>query len=232
MIKKLVFLFGFFASINIGYTQILEPKFLLDSLKQKLNKINDYSADVKIKLNVSFIKIPVREAKVYYKKPDKIKLKSTGFALLPKKGINFSLASILNKPYTSVWVKREKVNGIICDVLKIIPLEDNPEILLATIWINRNRQLMYKVEANSKANGSFVIDFDYQNNNVLDLPSKLNFTFEINKMSLPMGITGDFDSDKSKDSKNTTKKATLSLIYSNYLVNKGIPNSFFEEDSK
>jgi hypothetical protein len=51
-------------------------------------------------------------------------------------------------------------------------------------------------------------------------------------MSLPMGITGDFDSDKAPEKNNKPQKATLSLIYSNYLVNKGIPDSFFTEENK
>jgi hypothetical protein len=213
--------------------QISEPKLLLDSINTKLNRVNDYSADVKIKLNVSFIKIPVKEAKVFYKKPDKIKMKSTGFALLPKKGINFSLAALLNKSYTSVWIKKETINGTSCDVIKIIPLVEDQDILLATVWIDRKKQLLLKVDANTKSNGSFLIDFVYNlKSNVFDLPEKLNFTFEVNKMSLPMGITGDFDSDKAPEKNNKPQKATLSLIYSNYIVNKGIPDSFFVEETK
>ncbi len=213
--------------------QISEPKLLLDSINSKLNKVNDYSADVKIKLNVSFIKIPVKEAKVFYKKPDKIKMKSTGFALLPKKGINFSLAALLNKSYTSVWIKKELINGNNCDVIKIIPLTEEQDILLATVWIDRKKQLLLRVDANTKSSGSFLIDFVYNSiTNVFDLPEKLNFTFDVNKMSLPMGITGDFDSDKAPEKNNKPQKATLSLIYSNYLVNKGIPDSFFTEENK
>jgi outer membrane lipoprotein-sorting protein len=213
--------------------QISEPKLLLDSINSKLNKVNDYSADVKIKLNVSFIKIPVKEAKVFYKKPDKIKMKSTGFALLPKKGINFSLAALLNKSYTSVWIKKELINGNNCDVIKIIPLTEEQDILLATVWIDRKKQLLLRVDANTKSNGSFLIDFVYNSiTNVFDLPEKLKFTFDVNKMSLPMGITGDFDSDKAPEKNNKPQKATLSLIYSNYLVNKGIPDSFFTEENK
>jgi hypothetical protein len=89
------------------------------------------------------------------------------------------------------------------------------------------------VDANTKSNGSFLIDFVYNSiTNVFDLPEKLNFTFDVNKMSLPMGITGDFDSDKAPEKNNKPQKATLSLIYSNYLVNKGIPDSFFTEENK
>lgn len=213
--------------------QISEPKLLLDSINTKLNRVNDYSADVKIKLNVSFIKIPVKEAKVFYKKPDKIKMKSTGFALLPKKGINFSLAALLNKSYTSVWIKKEQIKGNSCDVIKIIPLVEDQDILLATVWIDRKKQLLLRVDANTKSNGSFLIDFVYNSGtNVFDLPEKLHFTFEVNKMSLPMGITGDFDSDKAPEKNSKPQKAILSLIYSNYLVNKGIPDSFFAEENK
>ena len=58
---------------------IENPSPMLDSLKTKLSMVKDYSADVKISLNVSFIRIPVRTAKVFYKKPDKVRIKSPAF---------------------------------------------------------------------------------------------------------------------------------------------------------
>lgn len=231
-IAKNIFLVLFITPF-FSNAQIENPKGLLDSLKNKLNKVNDYSAKVKINLNVTFIKIPVREAVVFYKKPDKIKMKAKGFAMLPKQGVNFSLVDLLNKPYTAVWIKQEKVNNKVCEVIKIIPLDDQPEIIVATAYIERASKLLYKIDANTAKNGSFKLDFNYPAlPNPFDLPEKLNFTFEVNKMSLPMGITGDFDNDKPKEKDNKPQKATLSLTYTDYKVNKGIPDEVFADEKK
>ena len=66
-----------------------------------------------------------------------------------------------------------------------------------------------------------------------DMPSALQFTFDVNKTSLPVAISGDFDSDKAKvKDDGKPKKAILTLNYSNYKINTGIPDSFFVEEKK
>jgi outer membrane lipoprotein-sorting protein len=211
--------------------QEFNPQPLLDSVKNKFNKVNDYTADIKIKVNVSFIKIPVKEGKLYFKKPDKVKLVSKGFAMLPKRGMNFTFNELFEKKYNAIFVKNEIINKLNTYVIKIIPLDDLSDILLATIWIDRKTQTIRKIDAVSKSNGNFVTLFDYPiKANPFDLPSQLTFTFEVTKANLPMGVTGDFGSDKPKVKDNKPQKATLNIIYANYNVNKGIADSFFRDE--
>ena len=212
--------------------QSFEPRPLLDSLQRRINLVNDYQADVRIKLDVSFIRIPVRRARVFYKRPDKMRLKAKGFALLPKRGMQFSLGNLLAKPYTAIWVRNEQFQGQPCAVVKVIPLDDNPEVLMATLFINRKAQRLCKAEGNTAAGGAFSIRFGYPDApNPFDLPGTLEFTFDVNKMALPMGITGDFDSERPSAKQKGPQRATLQLLYSNYLVNKGIPESIFREEA-
>lgn len=211
--------------------QDFNPQPLLDSVKNKFNKVNDYTADIKIKVNVTFIKIPVKEGKLYFKKPDKIKLVSKGFAMLPKRGMNFTFNELFEKKYNAIFIKNEIINKVNTYVLKIIPLDDQADILLATIWVDRKTQTIRKIDAVSKSNGNFVTLFDYPlKANPFDLPSQLTFTFEVTKTTLPMGVTGDFDSEKPKVKDNKPQKATLNISYANYIVNKGIADSFFKEE--
>ena len=217
--------------VNSCKAQEFNPQPLLDSVKNKFNKVNDYTADIKIKVNVTFIKIPVKEGKLYFKKPDKIKLVSKGFAMLPKRGMNFTFNELFEKKYNAIFIKNEIINKINTYVLKIIPLDDSADILLATIWIDRKTQNIMKIDAVSKSNGNFVTLFDYPSKaNPFDLPSQLTFTFEVTKATLPMGVTGDFGGEKPKVKDNKPQKATLSISYTNYLVNKGIADSFFKEE--
>lgn len=216
---------------RVSLAQDFNPQPLLDSVKNKFNKVNDYTADIKIKVNVSFIKIPVKEGKLYFKKPDKVKLVSKGFAMLPKRGMNFTFNELFDKKYNAIFIKNEMINKVNTYVIKIIPLDDLSDILLATIWIDRKTQSIRKIDAVSKSNGNFVTLFDYPlKANPFDLPSQLTFTFDVTKANLPMGVTGDFGSDKPKVKDNNPQKATLSISYANYLVNKGIADSFFKDE--
>ena len=195
--------------------------------------MKDYSADIKIKLDVDFIKIPIREAKIYFKQPDKLKMKSTGFALLPKRGLNFSVGDLLDKKYQAIYIKNEVLNKTITMIIKIVPLDDKSEILLATLWIDRSKQLIRKIDATTKSSGSFTIAFDYAlPANPLDLAKSLTFDFDVTKMDIPAAMSGDYNSEKPKENKKGPTKGRILLSYSNYSVNKGIPDSFFEEDKK
>ncbi|HRG58784.1 MAG TPA: hypothetical protein PK323_07470 [Bacteroidia bacterium] len=232
-----LFIFSIFVQIVLNVTSIFaqdyNPQPLLDSVKNKFNKVNDYTADIKIKVNVSFLKIPVKEGKLYFKKPDKVKLVSKGFAMLPKRGMNFTFNELFEKKYNAIFVKNEICNKVITYVIKIIPLDDAADILLATLWIDRKTQTIIKIDAISKSNGSFVTSFNYPHQpNPFNLPSELIFTFDVTKATLPMGVTGDFDAEKPKSKDNKPQKATLSISYSNYEVNKGITDSFFKDDKK
>jgi hypothetical protein len=233
MHKRIVCLLILFLGVNTLLRADVNPAPLLDSIKTNLNKVNDYSASVNIKVNVSFIKIPVKEGVLYYKKPDKVKLESKGFAMLPKKGMNFGLNELFSKPYSSIFVREEKIKNKTMMLVKVIPMDDESDIVLATLWINRAEQKIYKVEAVSKSSGKSLVEFVYPEvANPFHFPSSLIFTFEVNKAVLPMGVTGDFDNVKPKDDDGKPKKAILTVNYSNYKVNQGLSDQMFIEEKK
>ncbi len=47
---------------------------LIKKVKAKLDKVNDYIAEGRMKTDVAFIKAPAGKVKVYFKKPNKFKL--------------------------------------------------------------------------------------------------------------------------------------------------------------
>jgi len=51
---------------------------LVTKVKAKLDQVNDYEADGNMKTDVSFIKAPIGKVKVYFKKPNKFRLKKRG----------------------------------------------------------------------------------------------------------------------------------------------------------
>ena len=60
---------------------------LVMKVKAKLDQVNDYEADGRMKTDVAFIKAPIGKVKVFYKKPNKFRLKKDGgISLLPKGG--------------------------------------------------------------------------------------------------------------------------------------------------
>lgn len=217
------------------FPQNKDPEKILQKVKAEYEKIEDYQVDVKIKVDVYFLKMPDRTATIFYKKPDKFNIESEGFALLPKEGFSFSPLSLLNSRYTSFYEKEDTIKGIVTSVIKVIPLESSSDVILSTLWIDAKKNIIIKIESSRKPSGNFSIDFDYlKTKEGFYLPSSMIFSFSIDKSVLPGGfdIESDSPSKKSISDSANTKKGTVYLNYSNYVVNKGIPDEVFNKKDR
>src|SRR6185295_3800183 len=88
----LAILFSLFYFMNAGGQT---PEEIIQKIKTKLEKINDYQAEGKMKTNVAFIKAPVATVQVFYKKPDKLLiLNETGISFIPKGSVNININNV------------------------------------------------------------------------------------------------------------------------------------------
>ncbi|NUN07654.1 MAG: hypothetical protein HUU54_00585 [Ignavibacteriaceae bacterium] len=229
MLKFILSLILFTSIITVPQTK--DPDEILDRVKDRFKKVKDYEVDVKIKIDVDFLKVPENKAKILFKQPDKIRIKSDGFALLPKKGLNFSPVSLLSTNFTSFYERDEIIDGNNTAVIKVIPLGESPEIVLSTIWVDRKSFVIRRVESTTKLEGTFNINLAYDQKMISDfpLPSSMIFTFDISKVAIPRGFTGDVSNERQLKKKNRMTKGTVNIYYSDYKINKGISDKEFME---
>ena len=205
---------------------------IIENLVSKYNSIQDYVVDVTISVDVEFLKVPDSQAKIYFEQPDKVHMESDGFAMLPKHGLEFSPNSLLKNDYTALYEKDVLLNETKCSIVKIIPSGSESEVILTTLWIDQKKDRIVKIESTTKTNGTFTIDFSYDNNQQFPLPSKIIFAFNLDKMNIPSAITGEPDNEKSDLKKKNTDSRTrgkVSVNYTNYRINKGIDDAIFQK---
>ena len=85
ILKKILLSISVFVFFNIYIAQ--DANQLLNGVINKINMVKDYSADVNIKADIPLIKILPVKAKIYFKKPNKFKVKSKSIAILPKQNM-------------------------------------------------------------------------------------------------------------------------------------------------
>jgi len=227
-----ILLFLLLISFNFSTAQKKDPDKILEEAKKTFEQVNDYVVDINIKVDVDFLKVPETEAKIYYKEPNKVHLESDGFALLPKDGMDFSPLGLLKDEYTAIYERTDTIEGNKTDVVKVIPLGDANDIILTTLWIDESMHIIRKVESTPKIGGTFKIELKYDiSKTEFPLPSSMIFTFNIDRMNLPKGMGGELNENKPKDEKKTST-GKVYITYKNYKVNKGIPDSVFEEKKK
>jgi outer membrane lipoprotein-sorting protein len=225
--NKLVVLIILLAGLN--FSQSKDPDLILRRVKDSFNKVKDYEVDVQVKVEVESVKVPDTKAKIYFKQPDKINFESEGFAMLPKEGINFSPMSFLKKDYSALYQKEDNVDGYQVSVIKVIPVSDQSDIVLTTLWVDQSKNIIRKVESTTKTNGTFTIDLKYdETSKDYYLPNSMIFGFNIDKMNLPKTLSGEADAESRKSLGKTTT-GRVYITYSNYKVNKGISDKIFEK---
>jgi len=232
--RKLKFIFLFLMiifSVSEFSPQSTDPDEILDGVKEAFKKIEDYEVDIRVKIDVDFLKVPDSEARLYFKQPNKIHVESEKFALLPRQGLDFSPLGLISGKYTALYEQEDTIRNIPTSVVKIIPLGNDGDIILSTFWVDQTRNLIIRVESTKKPTGTFTIDFTYEKyDDHYELPSKMEFTFTFDRMMFPRGMDGQSDDDDSNDkSDNTTGK--VYITYANYKVNQGLPDELFETEN-
>jgi outer membrane lipoprotein-sorting protein len=225
--KKFIAIILLFSSLA-SFSQPKDADAVLGSLKKKYSAIKDYTVDATILVDVWFLNMPIKKAKIYYKYPDKVHIATTGFALLPKRAASFDPTAFIGNNFTAVYMKSEKLGSTVVDVIKTIPEDANSEVILSTFWIDVKKMQIRKLEINSKSGGNFLVEMDY-NNLPFDLPQKLNVAFDVKEMNMPKTMSGEMPKKDKSAKKKGDGKGKVTITYSNYRVNKGIDDKIFKE---
>lgn len=211
---------------------------LFYKMRDKLELVKDYVADVKMKINVSYMRVPQLNGKVYFKAPDKMKLeRKGGISILPKKGINLTLNSILPEGQDLVVIEGgyEELDGEKYRIIKVIPNNDPNGVVLTKLWVDEARLLTVHTETTTRDNGTIEMDLTFGDYAKQSLPDKVVFIIDVKDYKLPQGLTMDYNTDQDampKQGKNKRTKGKIEINYLNYSINQGLSDNIFADKGK
>ncbi len=199
----------------------------MERLKEQNQKVRSFTADVEIDVDVSFIQIPIKKGKVYYQAPDKFRFRSSGFTLLPKKGFNFTVNEILWSESMALYAGDDSIGSKI----KIVPLSDSADFILATAWIDTTIPRLKQLDISSTNQGNILMQFEYGDGKY-ELPIETKLSFEVKQLDIPMKFMGNASIDRSKFQGDKTT-GTVRIKYDQLEVNIPIdPNIFREKEAE
>ena len=208
---------------------------LVQKVKAKLDLVNDYVAEGRMKTDVAFIKAPIGKIRVYFKRPDLFKLKrQNGISILPKGGVSVSLSSIIStKDYIALAAGNAIVDGVNTRIVKLLPVNENSEIILTTLYIDEAALLVKKAITTTKENGTYEMQLFYGQYAGYGLPDKVIFAFNTKDYKMPKGITLEFEDNEKPTEADRLKgrKGKLEITYTSYMINKGLDNSIFKQSN-
>jgi len=205
---------------------------LINKVKAKLDQVNDYVAKGTLKTDVTFIKAPAGKITMYFKKPDKFKLKKDGgISILPKGGVTVNLNSIITSSnYVALAAGESIIDSAKTKIVKLLPTDENSNIILSTLYIDEANLLIRKAVTTTKENGTYEINMSYGKYSNYALPDKVIFSFNTKDYKLPKGITLEFEgNEKSSDiDKLKNKKGKVEITYIYYTINQGVDDGVFK----
>lgn len=205
---------------------------VIAKVKAKLEKVNDYEAKGKMKTNVIFIKAPIANVKVYYKKPNKLRINNeSGISFIPKGSVNINLNNIFinTEGFDMLDMGKEDKTGF--RIIKLLPRDESSDVVLSTVYIDEKQSLIRKAKTTTKENGTYELEMSYGKYAAYGLADKVNFQFNTKDYKLPKGITFDYDDGSKKEAnpdKLKTKKGEVEIVYSSYIINKGVSDTVFK----
>lgn len=87
---------GLLCLLTGALSQELTVAAIEDSMVARFNRVEDYTVQVKISVTMPRFRMPAKRVKLYYKRPDRVKVEAEGFAVVPRTGLTFSPSEMMD----------------------------------------------------------------------------------------------------------------------------------------
>ena len=202
---------------------------LLAKVQARLAGVSDYTAEGVMKTDVSFMKVPDARITVYYKQPDRFKIKKQdGISIIPKGGVNVNLTTLFaGNRYTAVGEGKGTLHGTAVAVVKLLPLNEQSDVVVSTLYIDEKMYLIRKAVITTRENGTYEMEMSYGKYANRGLPDKVSFIFSTKDYKLPKGLAIDYDAGEKPRNTTTNEKGKIEISYTSYAINTGLSNDIF-----
>lgn len=233
-----------FVTIKAQDTELEEIK---NNIITQFSKIDDYQVDINIKINMTGFRMPKKKIKMFFKKPDKLNIKTNGFAIIPKTGINnnpnelFEMFNYITEVNRTIRNNKQFyfITGIVNPDSIDVPIKnfqsENANITMSLL-IDAKEWIITEVDIILDKEKIFSIKTDYINIDNIMVPEKTNLSIGIKEISriknnfnndLLFNSDNDFIKASGLNLKNDEFKGEISLEFSNYIINQGIDDNLF-----
>ena len=244
--KKYNYIFFIFLFTSIK-SQNTDLDIVKSNIITQFSKIEDYQVDINIKINMTGFRMPKKKIKMFFKKPDKLSIKTNGFAIIPKTGINnnpnelFKMFNYINEVNRTIRDNKQFyfISGIVNQDSIDMPIKNfksEESNVKMSLLIDAKEWIITEVDIFLDKEQTFSIRTDYININNIMVPEKTKLIIGIKEISrIKNNFNDDLlfnsDNDLAKASgfnlKNDEFKGEISMKFSNYIINQGIDDQIF-----
>ena len=219
---------------------------LILNTEQQYQKVSDFQVEMEINLNVPGFRMPKKKFKVFFKQPNKVKINTKGFGVLPKTGLftspsdNFdNLTSLTLLNYNENPNEITISGKLITDSLKVKMPNEYARLTFipsvdvkidTTKWVIKSvTTRIDTLKIMQIKNKYSQVDGDYF------LPTTSTVEYFIKDAKLSKWLNKDISTVIGKDQKlkaqnNDLVEGNIKINYNKYKVNRGIPDKVFKKN--
>ena len=246
MRRHIISLLTFIALCNLLHSSDILLDEIILKTNEEFEKVSDFQAKMTVSLDVPGLRMPKKEYRAYYKRPNKFKATTKGFGVLPNTGLftspkdNFdNLKDMnINQDQTKTRNNQIMISGtLITDSLKAkfpneyAKLSFNP---IVDVVVDTSKWLITSVTSRIDTLKLFQINNDYElYENKYYLPSTSTVEYFIKDMKLANWLKDDIPSmigaNQQIKINQDIVKGMITVKYSDYLINKNLPDYIFKK---
>jgi hypothetical protein len=185
-------------------------------IKHRMDSIDQFTTNLKLVVDISFIQMPAKYAFMTYKKGQPATFTSDNFVMIPKRGLDLTLSKIFEYPIITVDRGTQTKNGKQFKTINVIPTDERADYSIATLVIDLGNRRITESEINTKKDGTYTLIMKYENEKMI-LPSLLEVDFEMERIKIPLNFMGkDSYIEKNKMHADDVKTGKIFLQLTNY----------------
>jgi len=243
MIFKILFLF---LLTNSNAFSNENPEYIIKKTDDQFREINNYQVDMVISIAIPAFRMPKKKYKVYFKQPDKIKVKSRGFGLLPKTGMftspieNFS--NLSNIRFSKNFSRTNPneimlVGDLVLDSLALdVPNEYARLTFKPSVDVKVDTQNWVITQVLTKIDTVKIMEinnfYDFVDDSFY-MPVRSTVEYYVKDARLSKWINKDIGTimgnNHNMNIESDMVRGLISVSYAKYRVNQGIKDSIFED---
>ncbi len=218
--------------------QIWDAHQVLDSLRARFNRVEDYQVDLQVSLDMPMLRMPRKKMTFTFKQPDKTHLKARGFAMVPRRGLVLSPDSLFQQLRDLTIIGDTLLNGQTCLILRGFEKGPGDLTLMADVIVDRKLWLVRCITTHLEDHEVFLrLRTEYvEVAPGIHMPAETRLRFQLNERFIRgrHNRPGSFDPDVQEpllDDKGDMI-GEAAIVFTNYRVNHGIPDEYFREEEK
>ena len=185
---------------------------MVENALRVTERVDDYTATVAVAIEAPNVNIARRQARVYYKRPDKVHVDSEGLAIIPRDALLLGNLALHLKEYADAsYVGDGEIAGRPVRCVKLAPHDLGPGSGRVLLWIDTEHYLLLRSEIWRSDRRQLSARFHYAN---------------VSGYWMPRHIITDVARGALRDRQGG---AHIQLQFMNYRINTGLPDSLFEE---